>query len=95
MPQHAHLVRTIPVRVLDFSWSGCLVEADAAIAPGTAGELQIQMEGSQNQDPIQIVRQTEHGGARHSFTIGGRFMWGRRPDTTSVRSKVPSIVTIP
>ncbi len=95
MSQRAQLIRAIPVRLLDFSWSGCLVESDEAIAPGTAGELQIQMEGSQHQDPIQIVRQTEHGGSSHSFTLGGRFMWGRRPDTTSVRTKVPSIVTIP
>ena len=95
MPQHAHLVRTIPVRLLDFSWSGCLVESDEAVPPGTAGELQVEMDGNQHQDPIQIVRQTEHGGASHPFTLGGRFVWGRRPDVPSVRTKMPSIVTIP
>ena len=95
MSQRAQLIRAIPVRLRDFSWSGCLVESDQAIAPGTAGELQIEMDGSQHRDPIQIVRQTQHGGSSHAFTLGGRFVWGRRPNTPSVRTKLPSIVTIP
>lgn len=95
IPQRGRLIRTIPVRLLDFSWSGCLVEADEAVAPGSSGELQIAMQGHLHRDPIQIIRHTPQRGTRHPYILGGRFVWGRRPDMESVRTHVPSLVTIP
>ncbi len=86
------LVRDVPVRLLDFSWSGCLVATNQPIDPGTVGKLRIDMGGKEYQDTVHVVRKTAHAG---SFTLGGQFRWGHRPSRASVRGEIPTIVTIP
>ena len=101
-PSEAHmpcvrgqLVRDVPVSLLDFSWSGCLVATNQPIDPGTVGKLRLDMGGKEYRDTVHIVRKTEHAGSSHAFTLGGQFGWGHRPSRASVRGEIPTIVTIP
>lgn len=90
------LVRTVPVRLLDFSWSGCRVATNHPIDPGTTVKLLLDMGGGKEyQDTVRVVRKTEHAGSSHAFTLGGQFALGSRPSRASVRGEVPAIVTIP
>ena len=89
------LVRDVPVRLLDFSWSGCLVATNHPIDPGTTAELRINLSGKAYQDTVRIVRKVGTLGSSHAFTLGGQFGWGRRPSRASMRATVPSIVTVP
>ena len=54
--ERARLVRDVPVQLLDFSWSGCLVAASQEIEPGTTGTLRINMGGMEYLDTVRIVR---------------------------------------
>ena len=85
------LVRDIPVRLLDFSWSGCLVATSQPIDPGTTVKLRLDMGGKEYQDTVQVVRKTEHAGSSHAFTLGGQFAWGHRPSPASVRGELDPI----
>ena len=83
------LVREIPVRLLDVSLSGCLLGATREVEHGTPGELRIALDGEHYQDFIRVVRLREHHGSSFPCILGGRFAWGNRPGTASVRGAVP------
>ena len=82
------------MRLLDLSWSGCLVASSRAIEPGTTGELRINVDGTEYHDAVHVVRSQDHG-ASPAFTLAARFGWGQRPSTASVRGKIPAVVTLP
>ncbi len=86
------LVRNIPVRLLDFSLSGCLVATNYPIYSGTIGELQVRFEGRPYHDTLIIVRAVEHHGFSYTHTLGGQFAWANRLGTVSIRGNVPSIL---
>ena len=95
MSRPAHLIRAIPVRLVDLSWSGCRVASHQPIDLGTTGELRMNVDGGEHRDPLQIVNRIERYGAGQTFTLGGKFLWRRRSDVASLRTKMPPLVTIP
>ena len=44
------LVRQIPVQFVDLSSSGCLLETSQQIQPGSTGELQVSLQGTEYHD---------------------------------------------
>ena len=86
----ARLVRHVPVRLVDFSLSGCRIATDHPIDWGAEGELSVQLEGKRYKDAVRIVRSTTHQGLSHRVTVGGEFAWANRRGTTSIRGTVPS-----
>ena len=97
MRQHVRgwSVRDIPVRLLDFSLSGCLVATNHPIHTGTIGELQVSFEGQQYRDRVIVVRTIQHHGFHYSQTLGTSFVSGNRLGTVSLRGTVPSILSRP
>ena len=81
----AVLVRDIPIRVLDFSLSGCRVAVDHRLDEAVVGRLCVTLDGNKYQDTVQTVRALEHPGAGPSRTMGGRFAWATSPGTVSIR----------
>ena len=87
----ARLAREIPVRLLDFSLSGCLVATNRPLDEGTLGDLRVTLDGKEYRDTVHVVRTTERHGVRRAFVAGGHFAWGNRPGTISLRGTVPPI----
>ena len=85
------LVRQIPVRLLDLSVAGCCFESSREIAPGTTGDLRIDLGGAAYSDTVHVVRCDERHGPR-LLHVGGQFSWGTRPGAAYVRGVVRAIV---
>ena len=83
------LVRLIPVGLLDFSLSGCLLATDHPLDAGTVGELEVVLDGTRYQDTVQVVRTAKRRSGSRTLTLGGRFSWGNRRNKVSVRANVP------
>ena len=79
------IVRRVPVRLLNLSLSGCLIETSRAVPRGATGQLVIQLEGVSYRDHVRIGRSARKPGSTHSFRLGGEFSWGSRPEAGSVR----------
>ena len=89
------LIRDIPVRLLDFSLSGCLVATNHPMHAGTIGELQVAFEGRPYRDSVIVVRAIQHHGFPYTHTLGSQFTLANRPGTVSLRGHVPSILSRP
>ena len=86
----ARLVRSVHVRLDDFSLSGCRITTNHPIDTAAEGELLVELDGKQYQDTVRIVRSTEHQGQNRRVTAGGEFAWANRRGTSSIRGAVPS-----
>ena len=80
----AALTRNIPVRVLNCSSSGCLLESGAPIDVGTAGLLRLRMDNQECEDDVHIVRCRLLEGSS-VYHLGGEFLWTAAPGRQSVR----------
>jgi len=89
------LIRHIPVRLIDVSWSGFLVTTNEPLAPGATGSLRVRVRGRRCADTAQIVRRLPQHGRHDAFTLGGQFAWGRPSGDASVRGEIPAVVAIP
>ena len=86
----ARLVRHVPVRLVDFSLSGCRIATEHPIDSGAKGELLVELDGKRYQDAIQIIHDAAHQGRSPRISLGGEFSWGNRPGTASIRGTVPA-----
>lgn len=86
----AQLRRDIPVRLVNVSQSGFLVECHHAILEGTTGELHLGPSGAPAHDPVHVCRAATRVGRSHLFLLGGVFS-DECPSGTSVRSVVPTM----
>ncbi len=81
------LVRQVPVRLVNVSLSGFLLESANEIGVGTTGELRVQISGSRCRDQVRVARSVGRAGSAN-FYLGGEFSWGVRPENGSVRKAV-------
>lgn len=81
------LVRQVPVRLVNVSLSGFLLESSSEIGVGTTGELRVDMSGGRYRDQVRVARSVGRAGSAH-FLLGGEFSWGARPKNGSVRRAV-------
>lgn len=86
------LVRQVPVRLVNVSLSGFLIETPNEIGVGTTGELRVEMSGSRRHDQVRVARSVGLAGST-SFYLGGEFSWGARPKNDSVRKAVRVLAT--
>jgi hypothetical protein len=80
----AVLGRTVIVRLVNISSSGCLLECDSAVAAGTTGCLTVFFEGRKYVEDIRITRCREHHGSS-GHRLGAEFLWLTRPPPDSLR----------
>ena len=81
----AVIVRELPVRLVNCSRSGCLVEADRPLAVGTAGTMTLEIEGHDVTDHILVVRCQPIAGAGTLHHIGARLLWVAAPTAQTIR----------
>lgn len=81
----AVIIRQFPVRLVNCSRSGCLVEADRALPAGTAGTMTLEIEGHEVTDHILVVRCQSIAGAGTLHHIGARLLWVAAPTSQTIR----------
>jgi PilZ domain len=83
----AVLRRELHVRLLNVSGSGCLLESQRRIVPGTIGTLRLVRGNDEYSDDVRIVRcQAVEGGS--IYYVGAEFVWTAPLHPRSLRRAV-------
>jgi hypothetical protein len=80
----AVLGREIPVRLLNFSGSGCLVATSTSVHEGATATVRLDIGGIEYTDHVRVVRCTRVEGASE-YHLGLEFLWTTAPDERSMR----------
>lgn len=86
-PAPAELVgvlgREVPVRVVNASISGLLLESAAYVEVGSACELRIHVDDETYVDNIRVTRCLDFQGSGFAYRVGAQFLWttGAGPQT--------------
>lgn len=86
------LTSMVPVRLIDVSRSGCLLEANRQIPAGTTGRFRLEIGGRAYTEEVRITRCRSREGSASVWRIGAEFLHGRRPDATSLRRAVHALI---
>ncbi len=81
----------IPVRLMDVSRSGCLLEADRHVDEGATALLRVRFEGMEYVDEIRIVRCQTSAPDASVFRLGAQFLWISPPADGSLRRLIGSL----
>ena len=87
----AVLVREVPVRLLDLSLSGCLLESRERLQSAAAGRLLVHIGGRTRFDDVRISRCVQVEGAGLVFRVGADFLRLHRLGEQSLRDVVRMI----
>ena len=79
------LGREVPVRLLNFSASGCLVQGASSLEPQSVARLKVAFEGERYGDDVRVARCQEVPGAGPLCNLGVEFVWTSHPDSSSLR----------
>ena len=77
--------RNAPVRVLNISRSGCLLESSDVIPEGSVGRLGLAFQGETYVDDVVVRRCRKLEGAGGLFHVGVEFLWTSPPAKRSLR----------
>ena len=86
----AVLGRTVTVRLVNISGSGCLLESDSHVADGTTGFLTVVFDDKEYIEQIRITRCHTRAGSG-GYDLGAEFLWTRKPGSDSLRRLVASL----
>jgi PilZ domain-containing protein len=87
----ATLTRELPVRVLDISGSGCLLETRRRMEVGTTGTLQLRLGDVECRDDVEVVRcDAVKGIIPTRYHVGVRLLWTTPRRAGSIRHAVAS-----
>jgi hypothetical protein len=81
----AVLGREIPVRLVDISTSGCMLETGSRLESGTTGLLRVTFEDEQYMDDVRIIRCRQCEGSSTLYHVGAEFLWTTSPPERSLR----------
>jgi PilZ domain len=87
----AVLGRDVPVRLIDVSNSGCLLQSETRLLEGTTGTLRLSFAGVEYVDDVRIVRCQAPVAGDNWFRLGAQFLWTSHPDERSLRRLVASL----
>jgi hypothetical protein len=79
------LTRELPVRVLNVSASGCLMQSAAPLEEGALAALQVSIGGETCADDVRVTRCQRVEGAGSTYHIGVEFVWTTQPGPMSLR----------
>lgn len=88
----AMLVWTLPVRLLEVSRSGCLVEVARHLETGASGQLQLEMGGVRHVDDVRVCRCRMREGASRVHYAGVELLRTRRLSRHSLRLAMRRII---
>jgi hypothetical protein len=92
-PMVAVMAREIPVRLVNCSSSGCLLEVGSPIEIGRVASLRLAFEGQDFADDLQVVRCLQIEGSS-SYHAGAEFLWTAAPSPQSLRSGIGRSVNL-
>jgi hypothetical protein len=84
----ATLVRTVPVRLLDVSRSGCRLESGRWMEEGLCGQLLMELDGRLRLQDVRVARCQAREGASSPYQVGAELLRTRRLTERSVRMAV-------
>lgn len=87
----AVLGREVPVRLVDISNSGCLLESGSRLDKGTTGCLRVTFEGLEYADDVRIMRCRASEGSGSLYFLGAEFLWTSSPGERSLRRILASL----
>ena len=87
----AVLGREVPVRLVDISSSGCLLESASRLEKGTTGSLRVVYEGHEYSDDVRIMRCRPVEGSGSLYYLGAEFLWTTSPGDRSLRRILASL----
>jgi c-di-GMP-binding flagellar brake protein YcgR len=87
----AVLGREVPVRLLDISASGCLLETASRIVLGTTGSLLVTFDDKQYVDDVRVIRCRQSEGSSGAYQVGAEFLWTNTPHDRSLRRVVTQL----
>jgi hypothetical protein len=90
----AVLGRTVTVRLVNVSGSGCLLESDSHVADGTTASLTVVFDGRKYIEDIRITRCSSRAGS-FGYELGAEFLWTTKPGPDSLRRLVASLQSAP
>jgi PilZ domain-containing protein len=88
------ILRDIPVRVIDASANGCLIECREPLPEGAVGLLEISGEDGPTVEPLRIRRSTEIAGGATRFRAGAQFLPLGAPGPRSVRNQLARLEVV-
>jgi hypothetical protein len=87
----AVLGRDVPVRLMDISNSGCLLQSESRLAEGTTGTLRLTYEGVDYADDVRIMRCQAPTAGDSWFRLGAQFLWTTTPGERSLRRLIATL----
>jgi hypothetical protein len=89
----ATLVRSLPVRLVEVSRSGCRLECSTPIESGTSGQLAVELGGVMRIDDIRVARCQMRMGAGPVYQLGTELLRTRRLGRRTVRMAIRAIIS--
>jgi pilus assembly protein Flp/PilA len=86
------LVSTTPMRLLDISRTGCLLETSSRVEAGATGNISVDLEGRTLTDDVRITRCQRLQGS-NGYHLGAEFLRTRRPCVDSLSVALAAITT--
>ena len=87
----AVLGRNIPVRLIDLSNSGCLLQSASGLLEGTIGSLRVSYGREEYVDDVRVMRCQAPVNGDSWFRIGAQFLWTSQPHARSLRRLVAGL----
>ena len=81
----AVLGREVPVRLMDISSAGCLLESVCRLEEGVTGHLRAQFDDAEYADDVRVMRCQESEGGSGLYQLGAEFLWTTSPNERSLR----------
>ena len=79
------LVARMPVRLVEISRNGCLLETSWRVDKGTMAEFRLEIDGRTYAEELRITRCNRVEGAGATYRVGAEFVPTRRLSESSLR----------
>jgi PilZ domain-containing protein len=86
------IVWDVPVRLVDVSRTGCLLESNRHMVVGTTGEFRIEFAGQAFSEELRITRCLRLEGSSTIYRLGAEFLRMRLPNVSSLRRAVHAVL---
>ena len=87
----AVLGRAVPVRLIDISSGGCMLESASRLEKGATGHLRVLFEDAEYMDDVRVMRCQESEGGSGLFHLGAEFLWTTSPHERSLRRVIAKL----
>jgi hypothetical protein len=81
-----------PLRAIEISRNGCLLESSRRIEAGTTGELRLKIDRRTYSEVVMVTRCQRLEGAAANYRLGVEFLRTRRPSASSLRLAISAFL---